>query len=104
MIPLVIRRASSSEKLISRIRFKIVRLLIRLLNPIITISYKSYSYLKRLYEVGTTRNLNELPIQEEDSFLVDWLKFIIVEVSLNRINSYTMDLDLEIDCFGILGI
>ncbi|MGA6118040.1 DUF6266 family protein [Sphingobacterium anhuiense] len=43
----------------SRTRFKIVRSHISMLNPIINIGYKAYSYPKRAYDVAMSYNLNE---------------------------------------------
>ena len=66
-----------------------------MLNPIINIGYKAYSYPKRAYDVAMSYNLNEALIQKEDDFVVDWQKFMIAKGSPNPITSYTMDFDQE---------
>ncbi|WP_343539731.1 DUF6266 family protein, partial [Sphingobacterium thalpophilum] len=83
------------EQLLSRTRFKIVRSHISMLNPIINIGYKAYSYPKRAYDVAMSYNLNEALVQEENGFVVDWQKFMIAKGSPNPITSYTMDFDQE---------
>ncbi|MEI2275120.1 DUF6266 family protein [Sphingobacterium sp. ML3W] len=57
------KQAPTPEQLLSRIRFKIVRSHINLLNSIINIGYKAYSYPKRAYDVAMSYNLNEALIQ-----------------------------------------
>ena len=94
-LPRVKKRAPTPEQLLSRTRFKIVRSHISMLNPIINIGYKAYSYPKRAYDVAMSYNLNEALIQKEDVFLVDWQKFMIAKGSPNPITSYTMDFDQE---------
>ncbi|CAM3794195.1 DUF6266 family protein [Sphingobacterium prati] len=94
-LPRVKKREPTPEQLLSRTRFKIVRSHISLLNPIIKIGYKAYSYPKRAYDVAMSYNLNEALIQKEDGFMVDWQKFMIAKGSPNPITSYTMDLDQE---------
>ncbi|MEN5088316.1 DUF6266 family protein [Sphingobacterium faecium] len=94
-LPRVKKRAPTPEQLLSRTRFKIVRSHISMLNPIINIGYKAYSYPKRAYDVAMSYNLNEALIQKEDDFVVDWQKFMIAKGSPNPITSYTMDFDQE---------
>ncbi|WP_324757945.1 DUF6266 family protein [Sphingobacterium thalpophilum] len=94
-LPRVKKRAPTPEQLLSRTRFKIVRSHISMLNPIINIGYKAYSYPKRAYDVAMSYNLNEALIQEENGFVVDWQKFMIAKGSPNPITSYTMDFDQE---------
>ncbi len=72
---------------------------ISMLNPIITIGYKAYSYPKRAYDVAMSYNLNHALIQEENGFVVDWQKFMIAKGSPNPITSYTMDFDQENQVF-----
>ncbi|MGB3065635.1 DUF6266 family protein, partial [Sphingobacterium thalpophilum] len=94
-LPRVKKRAPTPEQLLSRTRFKIVRSHISMLNPIINIGYKAYSYPKRAYDVAMSYNLNEALVQEENGFVVDWQKFMIAKGSPNPITSYTMDFDQE---------
>lgn len=94
-LPRVKKRAPTPEQLLSRTRFKIVRSHISMLNPIINIGYKAYSYPKRAYDVAMSYNLNQALIQKEDGFVVDWQKFMIAKGSPNPITSYTMDFDQE---------
>ncbi len=94
-LPRVKKREPSPEQLLSRTRFKTVRSHISLLNPIINIGYKAYSYPKRAYDVAMSYNLNQALIQEGDGFVVDWQKFMIAKGSPNPITSYTMDFDQE---------
>lgn len=94
-LPRVKKRAPTPEQLLSRTRFKIVRSHISMLNPIINIGYKAYSYPKRAYDVAMSYNLNEALVQEENGFVVDWQKFMVAKGSPNPITSYTMDFDQE---------
>ncbi|MFU1858932.1 DUF6266 family protein [Sphingobacterium sp. NGMCC 1.201703] len=94
-LPRIKKREPSPEQLLSRTRFKIVRSHISLLNPIIKIGFKAYSYPKRAYDGAMSYNLNEALIQKEDGFEVNWLKFMIAKGSPNPITSYTMDFDQE---------
>ncbi|WP_398454132.1 DUF6266 family protein [Sphingobacterium thalpophilum] len=94
-LPRVKKRAPTPEQLLSRTRFKIVRSHISMLNPIINIGYKAYSYPKRAYDVAMSYNLNEALVQEENGFVVDWQKFMIAKGSPNPITSYTMDFDQQ---------
>jgi len=94
-LPRVKKRAPTPEQLLNRTRFKIVRSHISMLNPIINIGFKAYSYPKRAYDVAMSYNLNEALIQEENGFVVDWQKFMIAKGSPNPITSYTMDFDQE---------
>ncbi|WP_312333557.1 DUF6266 family protein [Sphingobacterium sp.] len=94
-LPRVKKREPSPEQLLSRTRFKTVRSHISLLNPIIKLGYKAYSYPKRAYDVAMSYNLNHAIMQEGDSFVVDWQKFMVAKGSPNPITSYTMDLDQE---------
>ncbi|MDM1295007.1 hypothetical protein HX021_12015 [Sphingobacterium sp. N143] len=94
-LPRVKKREPTPEQLLSRTRFKIVRSHISLLNPIIKIGYKAYSYPKRAYDVAMSYNLNEALIQKEDGFVVNWQKFMVAKGSPNPITSYTMDFDQE---------
>ncbi|OOG16849.1 hypothetical protein BWD42_18720 [Sphingobacterium sp. CZ-UAM] len=94
-LPRVKKRDPSPEQLLNRTRFKIVRSHISLLNPIIKIGFKAYSYPKRAYDGAMSYNLNEALIQKEDDFTVDWQKFMIAKGSPNPITSYTMDFDQE---------
>jgi hypothetical protein len=94
-LPRVKKREPTPEQLRSRTRFKMVRSHISLLNPIIKIGYKAYSYPKRAYDVAMSYNLNAALIEKEDGFVVDWQKFMVAKGSPNPITSYTMDLDQE---------
>ena len=94
-LPRVKKREPTSEQLLSRIRFKTVRSHISLLNPIIKIGYKAFSYPKRAYDVAMSYNLKEALILEGDGFEIDWQKFMIAKGSPNPITSYTMDFDQE---------
>ncbi|MGJ1410667.1 DUF6266 family protein [Sphingobacterium thalpophilum] len=94
-LPRVKKRAPTPEQLLSRTRFKIVRSHISMLNPIINIGYKAYSYPRRAYDVAMSYNLNEALVQEENGFVVDWQKFMVAKGSPNPITSYTMDFDQE---------
>lgn len=94
-LPRVKKREPSPEQLLSRTRFKIVRSHISMLNPIIKIGYKAYSYPKRAYDGAMSYNLNEALMQEGDGFVVDWKKFMVAKGSPNPITSYTMDFDQE---------
>lgn len=94
-LPRVKKRKPSPEQLLSRTRFKIVRSHISMLNPIIKIGYKAYSYPKRAYDGAMSYNLNEALMQEGDGFVVDWKKFMVAKGSPNPITSYTMDFDQE---------
>lgn len=94
-LPRVKKREPTAEQLLSRTRFKTVRSHISLLNPIIKIGYKAYSYPKRAYDVAMSYNLNQALMQEGDFFVVDWQKFMIAKGSPNPITSYTMDFDQE---------
>ncbi|WP_433863455.1 DUF6266 family protein [Sphingobacterium thalpophilum] len=94
-LPRVKKRAPTPEQLLNRTRFKIVRSHISMLNPIINIGYKAYSYPKRAYDVAMSYNLNEALVQEENGFVVDWQKFMVAKGSPNPITSYTMDFDQE---------
>ncbi|MND62782.1 DUF6266 family protein [Sphingobacterium sp. GVS05A] len=94
-LPRIKKRAPTPEQLLSRTRFKIVRSHISLLNSIIKIGYKAYSYPKRAYDVAMSYNLNEALIQEGDGFVVNWQKFMIAKGSPNPITSYTVDFDQE---------
>ena len=94
-LPRVKKREPTPEQLLIRTRFKIVRSHISLLNPIIKIGYKAYSYPKRAYDVAMSYNLNEALIQKEDGFVVNWQKFMVAKGSPNPITSYTMDFDQE---------
>ncbi len=94
-LPRVKKREPSPEQLLSRTRFKTVRSHISLLNPIIKLGYKAYSYPKRAYDVAMSYNLNHAIMQEGDSFVVDWQKFMVAKGSPNPITSYTMDFDQE---------
>ncbi|WP_293906562.1 MULTISPECIES: DUF6266 family protein [unclassified Sphingobacterium] len=94
-LPRVKKREPSPEQLLSRTRFKTVRSHITFLNPIIKLGYKAYSYPKRAYDVAMSYNLNHAIMQEGDSFVVDWQKFMIAKGSPNPITSYTMDFDQE---------
>lgn len=100
-LPRVIKREPTPEQLISRTRFKIVRSHISLLNPIINIGYKAYSYPKRAYDVAMSYNLNKALIEKEEGFAIDWQKFMIAKGSPNPITSYTMDLDQENDLLRV---
>jgi len=62
-LPRVKKQAPTPEQQLSRTRFKIVRSHISLLNSIIKIGYKAYSYPKRAYDVAMSYNLNEALIQ-----------------------------------------
>jgi hypothetical protein len=94
-LPRVQKGEPTAEQLLSRQRFKTVRSHISLLNPIINIGYKAYSYPKRAYDVAMSYNLNEALIKEEDGYVIDWRKFMIAKGSPNPITSYTMDFDQE---------
>lgn len=94
-LPRVKKRPPTPEQLLCRTRFTIVRSHISLLNPIIKIGYKAYSYPKRAYDVAMSYNLNEALIQKEDGFVVNWQKFMVAKGSPNPITSYTMDFDQE---------
>ncbi|WP_286842805.1 MULTISPECIES: DUF6266 family protein [Sphingobacterium] len=98
-LPRVKKREPTPEQLLSRTRFKTMRSHISMLNPIITIGYKAYSYPKRAYDVAMSYNLNHALIQEENGFVVDWQKFMIAKGSPNPITSYTMDFDQENQVF-----
>ncbi|UZJ65339.1 DUF6266 family protein [Sphingobacterium sp. KU25419] len=100
-LPRVKKRAPTPEQLLCRTRFKIVRSHISMLNPIINIGYKEYSYPKRAYDVAMSYNLNEALIQKEDGFVVDWGEFMIAKGSPNPITSYTMDVDQENDVLRV---
>jgi hypothetical protein len=76
-LPCVKKREPTPEQRLSRTRFKIVRSHISLLNFIINIGYKAYSYPKRAYYVAMSYNLNKVLIQEGDNFIVDWQKFMV---------------------------
>jgi hypothetical protein len=94
-LPNVKKRKPTPEQQLSRTRFKMVRSHIGMLNTIINIGYKSYSYPKRAYDVAMSYNLNEALIQQDGGFLMDWQKFMIAKGSPNPITSYTMDFDQE---------